>query len=180
MKRYIEEFHELVKEPIINCGITIGLVNENDYSLWKITIIGPIDTPYKGGLFIIHAKFPDEYPLKAPEVYFFTPIYHLNVNPRVPRSSEDIPLGHISLSSLSWWKPEYKMSEILVNIFALFYKANPESPYGLNRAEEYRENINVYNEKIRYFVKKYAHPLKQITQYNDRTKDWNFEWKQNN
>ena len=35
--------------------------------------------------------------IKAPEVYFNTPIYHLNVNPRAPRSSEDIPLGHISL-----------------------------------------------------------------------------------
>jgi hypothetical protein len=29
---------------------------------------------------------------------------------------------------------------IKVNIFALFYKANPDSAYGLDRAEEYREN----------------------------------------
>ena len=89
MNIYIDEFHELTRHSISNFGITVGLANENNYSLQKITILGPIDTPYKGGLFIIHAKFPEEYPLKAPEIYFFTPIYHLNYNPRALRSSED-------------------------------------------------------------------------------------------
>jgi ubiquitin-protein ligase len=115
LDRIIEEFKNLNRNPISNCGITVGLINENDYRLWRLPILGPKDTSYKMGLFFICAKFPEEYPIKPPEVYFLTPIYHLNVNPRAPRSSEDIPLGHISISTLSWWKPEYKMREVLVN-----------------------------------------------------------------
>ena len=173
MDRIINEYHEINREPISNCGITIGRENENDYSLWKLSILGPKDTPYKGGLFFIGVKFPEDYPLKAPEVYFITPIYHLNVNPRAPRSPEDIPLGHISISTLSWWKPEYKMREVLINIFALFYKANPDSPYGLARAEEFRKDRDLYNEKIKHFTKKYAAPMKAGKQYI-RTEDWDF------
>ena len=174
MDRIINEFKDLNRNPISNCGITVGLVNENDYRLWKITMLGARNTSYKDGLFFLCAKFPEEYPIKPPEVYFLTPIYHLNVNPRAPRSSEDIPLGHISISTLSWWKPEYKMREVLVNIFALFYKANPDSAYGLDRAEEYRENRAVYEEKVKRFTKKYANPLKS-NKINERDKDWDFE-----
>ena len=175
LDRIIEEFKDLTRNPISNCGITISLQNEN-YRLWNVSILGPKDTSYRGGLFFMNVKFPEEYPLKPPEVYYVTPIYHLNVNPRAPRSSEDIPLGNISLSNLSWWKPEYKMREVFINIFGLFYKANPESPYGLDRAEEFRENRVIYEEKIKVFTKKYVNPMKTNKKYS-RTEDWNFEVK---
>ncbi len=174
MDRIINEFHDLNRNPLSNCGITVGLQNENekDYSLWKLTILGPKDTSYKIGFFLLGVKFPEDYPLKPPEVYFITPIYHLNVNPRAPRSPEDIPLGHISISTLSWWKPEYTMREVLINIYALFYKANPDSPYGLARAEEFRDNRAMYEEKIKYFTKKYANPM--VNKQYSRTEDWDF------
>ena len=79
------------------------------------------------------------------------------------------------MSTLSWWKPEIKMREVLVNVFALFFKANPDSPYGLDRAEEFKENRKLYDEKIKYFVKKYAHPFKANIIY-DRNKDWDFKY----
>ena len=174
MERVREEFMDLNKNPVSNCGITVGLSNENDYSSWKLTISGPNDTSYKGGLFFIKVKFPNDYPLKPPEINFITPIYHLNVNPRAPRSSEDLPLGYISLSCLSWWKPEYKIRDVLVSVFALFYKANPESPFGLDRAEEFTENRAVYEEKVKQFTKKYAGPLMGSKVYKE-TEDWDFE-----
>ena len=57
------------------------------------------------------------------------------------------------------------MREVLVNVFALFFKANPDSPYGLDRAEEFKENRKLYDEKIKYFVKNIIY---------DRNKDWDF------
>ena len=176
MERIISEYKDINNNPIINIGLTVGLLEENDYRKWRVTLTGPKDSLYKGGLFFINIEFPDDYPLKPPEIYFKTPIYHLNVNPRAPRSPEDIPLGHISISNLSWWKPEYKMKEVLINIYALFYKANPESPYGLARAEEFRENKKIYEEKAIYFTKKYASP-KNINIKYERDKDWDFEFK---
>ena len=51
-QRIYEDYKEISKEPIGNCGITIGLVNDSYYD-WQITLFAPKDTPYKGGLFIL-------------------------------------------------------------------------------------------------------------------------------
>ena len=48
------------------------------------------------------------------------------------------------------------MKQVLCDIFALFYMPNPDSPYGLDRADEFRNNRGLHEEKIRYFNKKYA------------------------
>ena len=67
------------------------------------------------------------------------------------------------------------MGELLTNIFALFYKANPDNCFDLNKAEEFRENRAVYEEKIRLFTKKYANPMNPQIKY-DRNKDWDFSF----
>ena len=177
LERIIEEFKDINRNPISNCGVTVGLVNENDYTEWKVSLLGPKDTSYKNGLFFLSIKFPNDYPNKAPEVCFLTPIYHVNVNPKAPKTFGDgnESLGHVCISTLNWWKPEYRMREVLTNIFALFYMANPDSPYGLDRADEFRDNRAVYEEKIKAFTKKYANPMKAGKVY-DRDKDWDFSF----
>ena len=175
LDRVIEEFKDINRNPISNCGVTVGLKNESDYREWKVSLLGPKDTSYKGGLFFLSIKFPDDYPNRAPEVCFLTPIYHVNVNPKAPKTSGDgvESLGHVCISTLNWWKPEYRMREVLTNIFALFYMANPDSPYGLDRADEFRENRAVYEEKIKKFTKMYANPMKANKEY-PRNSDWDF------
>ena len=152
----VGEYKDLNRNPIPNCGITVGIVDENNFDDWKVTCTGPNDTSYKGGLFFLRIHFPQDYPNKAPEVYFITPIYHLNVNPCAPKKEGDESLGHVCISTLNWWKPEYTIKEVLLNIYSLFYMANVDSPYGINRAQEYKNNIEVYEEKVKYFTKKYA------------------------
>ena len=70
------------------------------------------------------------------------------------------------------------MMEVLTNIFGLFYMANPDSPYGLDRAMELRNNKPLYEEKIKYFTKKYANPLyaNNETVYNE---SWDFSYGNN-
>ena len=114
--RILEEFKDINRNPISNCGVTVGLLNENDPTKWRISLLGPKDTSYKGGLFYLSIDFPPNYPDKAPEVCFLTPIYHVNVNPRVPKMPGSESLGHVCISTLNWWKPEYKMREVLTNI----------------------------------------------------------------
>ena len=173
--RILEEYKDINRNPISNCGVTVGLFNETDCKNWRITLLGPKDSSYKGGLFTLSAHFPDDYPTKPPEVCFLTPIYHMNVNPKFPKTTGEgvESLGHVCISTLNWWKPEYTMREVLTNIFALFYMANPESPYGLDRATEYRDDRATYEEKAKHFTRKYANPMKANNNY-DRTQDWNF------
>jgi len=172
-KRNVEEFRDLNANLISNCGITVGLINEGSYDDWKVTLTGPKDTPYINGIFILNVHFPPEYPNKAPEVFFVTPIYHLNVNPTVPRNPGDESLGHVCISTLNWWNPQYKMREVLLNIYSLFYSQNVDSPYGIERAKEYQENEAVFFEKVKFFIKKYADPHNFKNNY-DRSQDWDF------
>ena len=175
-KRNVEEYKNLNSNPIPNIGMCVGLVDDNNYDDWKVTFKAPGDTPYKGGLFFLRIHFPPDYPNKAPEVYFITPIYHLNVNPCVPKKEGDESLGHVCISTLNWWKPEYTIKEVLLNIYSLFYMANVDSPYGINRAKEYIENREVYEEKVKLFTKKYAKALnkKNSTQSYERDQNWDF------
>ena len=65
------------------------------------------------------------------------------------------------------------MREVLTNIFALFYLANPDSPYGLDRADEFRNNRALYEEKVRKYTEQYANPLKGFIMY-PKDQDWVF------
>ena len=171
------EFSQIQNDPnCANIGAIIALNEKNNFE-WVVTMIGPKDTSYRGGIFILDICFPDDYPEHAPEVCFRTPIYHVNINPRKPRSPNAEPLGHVSISTLNWWRPEYNIIQVLVDIFGLLYLPNPDSPYGLDRADECRHKPCKYEEKIKYFTSKYANPSNYY-KYKSNGEDWDFTYDQ--
>ena len=149
MKYLKNEFEKLQNDPILSLGCTVGY-NEKfkkDIFHWKITLIGPIDTPYAGGTFFLTADFSEDYPNKKPEVRFVNQIYHLNVSPSN---------GHICISTLNEWKPKTPMVDVISAIFALFYDQNPDSPYSGQMAREYVTNRNEFNRKAKEWTQQYA------------------------
>ena len=175
MKQIKTEFDQLSKAPNPNLGITVGLVDKENIFNWRATLRAPKDSPYKGGIFTLTISFPDDYPKHPPEVCFLTPIYHVNVNPLKMNIKDSEPLGHVCISTLNWWEPKYTMQEVLTNIYGLFYMANPDSPYGLDRANEYRFNRDLYNKKAQYFTKKYASPNSMYGNI-EFTDSWDFTY----
>ena len=163
------EFKDLQQNPIAAIGVCVGMPNPNNPFEWRCTMIGPNDTSFAGGLFYLKIKFPPDYPQKAPEVLFVTPIYHVNVN---HINQMGCPLGHICLSTLNFWNSDYRMREVLTNIFALFYLGNPQSPYGLDRQAEMMNNQDLYERKVRFFTQKYAAPQLGYKEYNS----WDFTY----
>ena len=147
MKYLKKEFDALQNDPILSLGCTVGL-EKNDIFHWKISLAGPIDTPYAGGMFFLTAAFNEDYPEKKPEVRFINKIYHLNVSPTN---------GHICISTLNEWKPKTPMVDVISAIFALFYDQNPKSPYSGEMAREYEHERNIFNQKAREWTAKYAH-----------------------
>ena len=177
-KRIIEEYEEFNKNRCSSVATGIYMPDKNNIYEWEASFYGPKDTSYKGGLFFLSIKFPIDYPEHGPEICFKTPIYHINVNPIKSNLPGAEPLGHISISTLKLWKPKYRMREVLPNIFALFYMVNPESAYGLERVDEFRDNRCLYENKIKYFTKKYANPIKyHINKNIDDSWDFSYDVK---
>lgn len=169
LKRIKEEFEDLIKNPINNIGISVGLNDESNYFEWKCILLGPKDSPYKGGLFFLKISFPEDYPNHGPKVRFITPIYHTLV---IPKNDYDNNLGYPCIINLNYWKPTYTMREVLTNIFALFYIHRCDSPFPNEIQKECYDHRNIYYEKIKYFTKKYANPMKFTNYYY--YSDWDF------
>ena len=142
-----KELKELQTDPLATLGVTVGLVKKNDYFHWQITMLGPQDTPYAGGLFFLTADFPNNYPNVGPEIRFKNKIYHLNVN---------AVNGHVCISTLNEWQEGTTMSEVLSLIFALFYKENPESAYDKTKADLFKKNRAQFDKNVREWTRKYA------------------------
>ena len=68
------------------------------------------------------------------------------------------------------------MREILTSIYYLLYIPNPESPYGINRAVEFRKNRQLYEDKIKFFTRKYANP-KYCNIDKEYNESWDFSYK---
>ena len=171
IRRLMEEYRDLNQNLNTNIIANVGVPNEDDIFNWRVTLLGPKDTPYKDGLFFVSMNFPDEYPNSPPKLHFLTPIYHSNVN---PKRNYPEPPGNVCLSILSTWNPNCKVEDILVSLYSLFYMTNPESPFAGQRENEYKNNRTLYEEKIKYFTNKYA----SLTNHDNvrDNNDWDFSY----
>ncbi len=155
MNRIKIEFDDINNNPLGEIGVTIGLNDENNIFRWSATLQGPKDTGYKGGIFLLDIKFPEDYPESPPEILFVTPIYHLNIN---SSSQTGISVGKVYCNSINNWKNYFTIRKIFPEIFVLLYRNNPDCGYDSEKNKEFRLNRPLFEQKVKYFTKKYATP----------------------
>lgn len=144
-KRILQEIKELQNNDSDN--VTAGPVSEDNIFSWSATLIGPKDSPYEGGIFLLDIRFPDDYPFKPPKINFQTKIFHPNINSG----------GSICLDILnSQWSPALTLSKTLLSISSLLTDPNPDDPLVSSIANMYKNDREKYNEEAKIWTSKYA------------------------
>jgi len=114
---------------------------------FMVIIIGPMQSPFEGGVFQLELFLPEDYPMAPPKVRFLTNIYHPNVD----------KLGRICLDILKdKWSPALQIRTVLLSIQALMSAPNPDDPLDTNIAEEWKTNEAVALGKAREWTQRYA------------------------
>ena len=145
LKRIRKELIELEKEPL-TFG-SAGPLDENDLMHWQAIIMGPEDSPYSGGIYVLNINFPADYPFKPPKVNFTTRIYHPNINAN----------GNICVDILKdQWSPALTIAKVLLSISALLTDANPDDPLVPEIAHIYKTDRPKYEATAREWTRKYA------------------------
>ena len=159
--------HGLCVGLVCDIGFKLFLKNNNNPYEWIFTLNGLNYTPYSGGKFYLKILFPLDFPKRAPEFCFVTPIYHVNVN---HIKQPNYKLGHIDTFILIRWKPTTKIKEVILDILSLFFTGNPDSPFGLEIADLFKNNRQLFDNRVRYFTRKYANPSMPYKEYDS----WDF------
>ncbi|CAD8059537.1 unnamed protein product [Paramecium sonneborni] len=126
----------------------------HDVSFWKIILIGPEQTPYYGGIYILYMKFPQEYPVQPPDLRFLTSIYHCNINSQ----------GRICHSILGRnYTPDTRVLQIFEAIYGLLMTPEPDDPLDTTIASEYMQDLKMYQQKATNHTLQYAkRPMDEV------------------
>lgn len=129
--------------------LTVVDESEKKYTTLLVTIRGPKDSLYEGGVFTICCQLPHEYPIKSPSVAFRTKVWHPNIEP---------DSGAICLDVLrNRWTPVISLRDVFeVYLPQLLQYPEPSDPFNTGAAEMMSADIESYNAYVRDYVRRHA------------------------
>lgn len=118
LRRIAKELVDIQEDTDSN--IHAQAADGTDYTHLQASFLGPPDTPYEGGTYIVDIKIPNEYPFRPPEIKFKTKIWHPNISSQT---------GVICLDTLgSAWSPVLTIKSALLSLQSLLTTPEPRDP----------------------------------------------------
>lgn len=146
VKRVLKELDDVQRDK--QALITLKLISEDNLNHLTGTFIGPPDTPYEGGRFVVDIKIPNEYPFKPPIMKFDTKVYHPNISSVT---------GAICLDILKdAWTPILTLKSSLISLQSLFQSPEPNDPQDAEVAKHYLSDLEGFKKTARYWTQIYA------------------------
>lgn len=125
---------------------SIVLVNE-DLFVWDAKVLGPENSPYAGGKFVIRIEFPPEYPFRAPTLHFRTTVYH----PSVQTKS-----GEVCAAVLGTWGPTLTAQHCLETVYSLLQTPSADHPVEQEIAQQLATKPKEFEKTAKKYTKEYA------------------------
>eukprot|EP00055_Hartaetosiga_balthica_P003896 m.9349 g.9349 ORF g.9349 m.9349 type:complete len:246 (+) comp3433_c0_seq2:117-854(+) len=137
---------DVMKLMMTNHKVTLVADNMAEF---HVTLKGPKDSPYEGGIWRVKVILPEKYPFKSPSIGFSNKIFH----PNIDETSGSVCLDVINQT----WSPMYE----LVNVFDIFLPQlllypNASDPLNGEAAALYSSSKEEYNGRIKEYVQKFA------------------------
>jgi len=144
IRHIMKELRVLVKSPHPNFDI---YPTQADIGFWRLIMEIDVGSHYSGGTWLLYVEFPPEYPLKAPEIRFVTPIRHSNVN----------QYGKICHSIFNRnWTADTTMHTVLQCVYGLMLNPDTDDPLDTNLALSFFSASGDYEAAIMKHVEKFA------------------------
>lgn len=148
------------KESKIKCEAADG----QDLTHLHGSFLGPPDTPYEGGTYIVNIVIPSEYPFKPPLMKFNTKVWHPNVSSQTVYSPAltgqdhtNASQGAICLDTLSTaWSPVLTIKSALLSLQSLLSTPEPKDPQDAEVARMLMQHPEQFKQVAREWAIKHA------------------------
>ncbi|XP_050542525.1 uncharacterized protein LOC126906200 [Daktulosphaira vitifoliae] len=114
---------------------------------WQATILGPVGSPFEGGIFYLYIQIPYGYPMSPPVVRFLTKIFHPNISRH----------GDIGLDSIHHnWSLALTLAKVLISIQSLLTDPFCDVCMEPDIAHLYNNDRQTYDAIARYWTHQFA------------------------
>ncbi|TKA82408.1 hypothetical protein B0A49_00006 [Cryomyces minteri] len=147
-RRITKEMAELENDKSSGVKVEHHPSAPDDLTHLQGSFMGPPDTPYEGGTYIIDIRIGPEYPFQPPEMKFTTKIWHPNVSSVT---------GLICLDTLKQaWSPVLTLRSALISVQGLLESPEPKDPQDHVVASQFLTNHDEYKYTARQWAIEHA------------------------